>query len=73
MFFFSQFITAFILIFLISSFSSANTPGTPSSSYKNDYFSKQEKNLINTTPTISRNLENKQNQIVIKGNKRLEL
>ena len=72
MFFFFRFITAFILIFLISSFSYANTPGTPSSSYKNDYFSKQEKNLINITPTISRNLENKQNQIVIKGNKRLE-
>ena len=72
MFFFSQFITAFILIFLISSFSYANTPGTPSSSYKNDYFSKQEKNLINTTPTISKNLENNQNQIVIQGNKRLE-
>ena len=54
MFFFSQFINALILTFLFSSFTSANTPGTPSSSYSNDYFSKKDGSIINTTPTIPR-------------------
>ena len=72
MFFFSQFINALILIFLFSSFTSANTPGTPSSSYSNDYFSKKEGSFINTTPTIPRKSSQEQSQIVIQGNKRLE-
>ena len=72
MFFFSQFINALILTFLFSSFTSANTPGTPSSSYSNDYFSKKEGSIINTTPTIPRTFSQEQSQIVIQGNKRLE-
>ena len=72
MFFFSQFINALILTFLFSSFTSANTPGTPSSSYKNDYFSKKEGSFINTTPTIPIKSSQEQSQIVIQGNKRLE-
>ena len=72
MFFFPQFINAFILTFLFSSFTSANTPGTPSSSYSNDYFSKKEGSFINTTPTIPRKSSQEQSQIVIQGNKRLE-
>ena len=72
MFFFSQFINALILTFLFSSFSSANTPGTPSSSYSNDYFLKKEGSIINTTPIIPRTFSQEQSQIVIQGNKRLE-
>ena len=72
MFFFSQFINVLILTFLFCSFTSANTPGTPSSSYRNDYFSKKEGNLTNTTTTIPRNFSQDQGQIVIQGNKRLE-
>ena len=72
MFFFSQLVNALILTFLFSSFTSANTPGTPSSSYSNDYFLKKEGNIINTTPIIPRTFSQEQSQIVIQGNKRLE-
>ena len=72
MFFFSQFVNALVLTFLFSSFTSANTPGTPSSSYSNDYFLKKEGSIINTTPAIPRTFSQKQSQIVIQGNKRLE-
>ena len=72
MFFFSQFVNALVLTFLFSSFTSANTPGTPSSSYSNDYFLKKEGNIINTTPIIPRTFSQEQSQIVIQGNKRLE-
>ena len=72
MFFFSQFINVLVLIFLFSSYTSANTPGTPSSSYSNDYFSKEKGSIINTTPTVPRNFSQEQSQIVIQGNKRLE-
>ena len=72
MFFFSQFVNALVLTFLFSSFTSANTPGTPSSSYSNDYFLKKEGSIINTTPTIPRTFSQEQSQIVIQGNKRLE-
>ena len=72
MFFFSQFVNALVLTFLFSSFTSANTPGTPSSSYSNDYFLKKEGSIINTTPIIPRTFSQEQSQIVIQGNKRLE-
>ena len=72
MFFFSQLVNALILTFLFSSFTSANTPGTPSSSYSNDYFLKKEGSIINTTPIIPRTFSQEQSQIVIQGNKRLE-
>ena len=72
MFFFSQFVNALILTFVFSSFTSANTPGTPSSSYSNDYFLKKEGSIINTTPIIPRTFSQEQSQIVIQGNKRLE-
>ena len=72
MFFFSQFVNALVLTFLFSSFTSANTPGTPSSSYNNDYFLKKEGSIINTTPIIPRTFSQEQSQIVIQGNKRLE-
>ena len=72
MFFFSQFVNALVLTFLFSSFTYANTPGTPSSSYSNDYFLKKEGSIINTTPIIPRTFSQEQSQIVIQGNKRLE-
>ena len=43
--FFLQSIKVFVLILCVTSNSFANTPGTPSSSYNNDYYSKSQEIL----------------------------
>ncbi len=71
MIFFLQSIKVFIFLLCLVSNTFANSPGTPSSSYNNDYFSNRKKefvneNVVNQIPQVA------QNQIIIQGNKRLE-
>ena len=70
-FFFLRVLKIFVLILCLTSNSFANTPGTPSSSYNNDYYSKKPRDFVNenTSNQIPTQI---QNQIVIQGNKRLE-
>ena len=72
MFFFLKSFKVFFFILCLTFNASANPPGTPSSSYNNDYYytDRLERNideqLINQIPIRA------QNQIIIQGNKRLE-
>ncbi len=70
-FFFLKSIKVFVLILCLTSNSFANTPGTPSSSYNNDYYSKKPRDFVNEN-TSNQMPTQIQNQIVIQGNKRLE-
>ena len=57
-----------IFIFLTNyAYSQDNSPASPSSSYKNKYFSKDEKIIENKPITIKKNT-----QIVVQGNNRLD-
>ena len=71
MIFFLQSIKIFILVLFTYSYSGANAPGTPSSSYNNDYYSKKPREFINEK-YINQIPIPTQNQIIIQGNKRLE-
>ena len=66
-----QSIKIFILVLFTYSYSGANAPGTPSSSYNNDYYSKKPREFINEK-YINQIPIPTQNQIIIQGNKRLE-
>ena len=62
----------FLFILFITSSAFANSPGTPSSSYNNDYyFSDKSKNNINEKLTNQIPIQIP-NQIIIQGNRRLE-
>ena len=62
------FFTSFFFIFLKNnSYSQDNSPASPSSSYNNEYFSKDEKLIENKPIIIPKNVG-----IVVQGNNRLD-
>ena len=72
-FLFQQSIKVYLLILCFSSLALANSPGTPSSSYGNDYYYPSKKfNEIVDDNTVKQIPKATQSQIIIQGNKRLE-
>ena len=73
MIFFSTKYWVYLLILCFSSLALANSPGTPSSSYGNDYYYPSKKfNEIVDDNTVKQIPKATQSQIIIQGNKRLE-